>query len=341
MTETPKRRGRPSGPPKPPKEPKPPGRPPSTTPPPAGTGRKPEGAGANWPIDRVSVNIVDDDRERLFVAFYVETLAGGESARLAGYKDPRQTASRLLRRPSIRAMIDAAHAKVERRCEVKAADVVARLWDIATADTRDIITHKRGACRHCHGIGHRYQFTAGEMERAEAEHALSASMGEALGAFDEKGGPGFDERREPSPECPECFGKGRGYVVIADTERMSDQAALLLAGIKQGKDGIEVKLHSQVDALVNVGRHLGVFNDKLNLNAEVTVNPLQELFEFLRTGPGRIRPRTVEPITDAVEVKPQRIAPTGPSRLLKTATQATPKPAAKKAATKTTTRKKT
>ena len=313
------------------------------------------GVGANSPAQRTKTNVLLDDRERAFANYYIETMAGGESARRAGYKDPRQAASRLLRRPNIRAMIEEALKRVEQVSAVTAADVVGRLWDLATADTRDVIEYRRGACRHCHGIGHGYHFTPAEYQKAEADHQRELDMGNPVGKFDSAGGLGFDERMAPHEDCPECFGKGRGFVVIADTDRMTDKASLLLAGIKQTREGVEVKLHSQVDALVNVGRHLGVFNDRLNVDANVTVNPLAELFDFLRAGPGRIRPGAAEQVTPPAKTLPapsdkpaprkggapkgERVA-TVTNRLLKTATKAKipATPAAKKAAA---TRKKT
>jgi phage terminase small subunit len=56
---------------------------------------------------------------------------------------------------------------------------------------------------------------------------------------------------------------------VHDTRKLSKTAARLYAGMKQTKEGLEVKMHSQDDALVNVGRHLGLFTDKIKLDANV------------------------------------------------------------------------
>lgn len=57
---------------------------------------------------------------------------------------------------------------------------------------------------------------------------------------------------------------------------MSPEAAALFAGIKvSDKGAIEVKTHNQIQALELVGRHLGMWNDKLD--RKVTPNPLLTL----------------------------------------------------------------
>jgi len=48
-------------------------------------------------------------------------------------------------------------------------------------------------------------------------------------------------------------------VLVADTRNVSKQAASLYAGIKQTKDGLEVKLHSKVDVMDKLFRHFGLY----------------------------------------------------------------------------------
>ncbi|MDQ5945039.1 MAG: phage terminase small subunit, partial [Pseudomonadota bacterium] len=74
-----------------------------------------------------------------------------------------------------------------------------------------------------------------------------------------QGGIGYDERLAPNPACPACFGRGVGRVLVADTRNVSKQAASLYAGIKQTKDGLEVKLHSKVDVMDKLFRHFGLY----------------------------------------------------------------------------------
>lgn len=51
-----------------------------------------------------------------------------------------------------------------------------------------------------------------------------------------------------------------------DTGALSDDQRAAIAGIKHGANGIEVKLHDKIKALELLGRHIGMFNDKLSLS---------------------------------------------------------------------------
>lgn len=51
-----------------------------------------------------------------------------------------------------------------------------------------------------------------------------------------------------------------------DTDTLSDDQRAAIAGIKQGANGIEIKLHDKIKALELLGRHIGMFNDKLSLS---------------------------------------------------------------------------
>jgi phage terminase small subunit len=62
-----------------------------------------------------------------------------------------------------------------------------------------------------------------------------------------------------------------------DTDTLSDDQRAAIAGIKQGANGIEIKLHDKIKALELLGRHIGMFNDKLDIKATVTENPFAGL----------------------------------------------------------------
>lgn len=51
-----------------------------------------------------------------------------------------------------------------------------------------------------------------------------------------------------------------------DTDTLSDDQRAAIAGIKHGANGIEIKLHDKIKALELLGRHIGMFNDKLSLS---------------------------------------------------------------------------
>lgn len=52
------------------------------------------------------------------------------------------------------------------------------------------------------------------------------------------------------------------------TEELTEEQKKALSGIKQGKFGLEVNSCDKVRALELLGRHLGIFNDKLDLNVK-------------------------------------------------------------------------
>lgn len=57
-----------------------------------------------------------------------------------------------------------------------------------------------------------------------------------------------------------------GAVIIKDTDGLTDRQIKAIAGIKEGKFGIEVKLNDKQKALELLGRHLGMFKDKVELS---------------------------------------------------------------------------
>ncbi len=76
-----------------------------------------------------------------------------------------------------------------------------------------------------------------------------------------------------------------GQVIIKDTEELNEQQARAIAGIKDGKFGIEVKLNDKEKALELLGRHLGMFKDKLEVSGlEEEKKKLGDILEQLRGG---------------------------------------------------------
>lgn len=142
---------------------------------------------------------------------------------------------------------------------VTQADVLRAYLNIATADPRALVAYVRGACRFCYGKGHQYQFTPAELLQARAAHAKASHKNPDAGDFSEAGGTGFDLRRPPADDCPECFGQGVGRVLVHDSASYDDKARALFAGVKEGKDGTEVKLHDQMAAWAQIARHVGFF----------------------------------------------------------------------------------
>lgn len=207
-------------------------------------------------------------KQQRFVEEYLLDLNGTQAAVRAGYspKTARSAAAENLTKPDIVAEVARLQQLRSERTRVTADDVLRRWWQLATADPNELIEHRRTCCRHCHGTGFGYQRTAGELEAARKHHEAEARKPRRgkppLEPFDEQGGSGYDARRPPHPDCPECFGEGVGVVFAKDTRHLSPAARALYAGVKQTKEGFEVKVHDQAAALAHVARHLGMFVER-------------------------------------------------------------------------------
>lgn len=69
-----------------------------------------------------------------------------------------------------------------------------------------------------------------------------------------------------------------GMVQVKDTDQLSDLQIAAIAGIKETQNGIEVKLGSKEKTLELLGRHLGMWNDKVNVVGQIeTKNPFSDL----------------------------------------------------------------
>ena len=72
-------------------------------------------------------------------------------------------------------------------------------------------------------------------------------------------------------------------VFIKDTTGLSENQIKAIAGIKQGKFGIEVKLNDKEKALELLGRHLGMFKDRVEVSGlEEEKTKLSDLIRQMR-----------------------------------------------------------
>lgn len=214
-------------------------------------------------------------RQQLFVSEFVECGNGTQAAIRAGYlaSDAASRASKLLASPTVRAIVQ---ARVEDKIEAVRAtrdQVLQAFADIVEADATELTGYHRYCCRYCHGAvdkptgGRARQFTPGEwIERREKHEArrqelIAAGRGD-IGEFSVATPKAwYDKRREIDQDCPECFGLGVGEVVLQDTRYISRRARALLAGVKETKDGIEVKTHSKEAALAVLARHHRLYDE--------------------------------------------------------------------------------
>lgn len=185
-------------------------------------------------------------------------------------------AARMLRNVKVKNYVDERIKDREKRTEITQDNVLKILWDIATADPNEIINLSRVCCRHCYGAGFHYQW----INEQEFERAVDASI---MAKVDKPlpldiGGYGFTPKRKPNPDCPYCFGDGHMSRNINDTNELSERGKALYAGFKETQAGLEIKMKDQMKALELVGRHLGMFTDKIEHSGGVALNnPFAEL----------------------------------------------------------------
>ena len=76
-----------------------------------------------------------------------------------------------------------------------------------------------------------------------------------------------------------------GNVVLTDTKELSENQIKAIAGIKEGKFGIELKLNDKEKALELLGRHLGMFKDKVEVSGLASEqSKLDDLIQQMRGG---------------------------------------------------------
>jgi phage terminase small subunit len=157
-------------------------------------------------------------------------------------------ASRLLRRHRVMQLIRKLQAERAKRAEIRADEVLVRLWEIATADPRELISIRIVPCNQCYP---------------------SANSRDIV--------------QEPNPACSACFGDGRPKMVLADTRSLSPGAAALYAGVRPTRWGMQVLLNNQLKALDLIGQHLGMWGGCSSASRSGNESdPLQQLLDEIR-----------------------------------------------------------
>lgn len=199
-------------------------------------------------------------KERKYCEEYVRTGSKHEAFNLAGYakcKNTTQVASKVAAihaRPQVLLYIQELEGKRNARVGITHDMVLRRLWAIASADPNEIVSVKVSNCRYCWGTDFRYNYTLPEWEDKLAE-AETHNLAEPL----EEGGHTFTINRPPHPDCPRCGGAGKAKLMIQDTTQLTGSARILYAGAEPTRNGIKVKLHNQLDALVKIADAVGLF----------------------------------------------------------------------------------
>lgn len=230
----------------------------------------------------------DEPRQGIFVREYIKDLNGTQAAIRAGYSTERPDvqASRLLGDSRVQAAIRELRDELLSRIEANGEDVLRTLVSQLHADINEISQYRRICCRHCWGElgqdGYRraYQCSPFEYERAKLKHdekraKLLKDSNDVvdIGEFPSVENDWYDRRREPNPECPECFGEGVGEVFFGDTRKLSKAAMTLYGGVKKTKEGIEIVIANREKVIDQLARVLGLFKDKEASNNGVSMTP--------------------------------------------------------------------
>lgn len=206
-------------------------------------------------------------RRKRFVTEYCIDWNASRAAIAAGYSAASATAiaCELLTFPDVIAEVEKRKAVIATKAELKVEDVVRSIAAVIRADPRELTETHMGACRHCWGAYHLYQYKPQEFRDAYAawqrgEANIKTKTSEP---FDAKGGDGYLMKRDPHPECPECEGRGTPYTVIKDTSLISADAAQLFMGVKQTANGVEILTRSKDKAIEQAARYLGMNKEQV------------------------------------------------------------------------------
>lgn len=66
-----------------------------------------------------------------------------------------------------------------------------------------------------------------------------------------------------------------GLALVAADE-IDDNTAAAIAEVSQGKEGLKVKFHDKKGALVDIGRHLGMFKDRVEHSGSISIGAKPE-----------------------------------------------------------------
>lgn len=134
---------------------------------------------------------------------------------------------------------------------------------------RDVVQHRRGACRYCYGDGHRYQWREHEyLDRLDEveHHNKTKSRGAAeLMLPDPQGGFGYDEALPPVEDCPACKGRGVGYTYVKDTTELTPEEEAAFEGIEVSAQGLKAKYASRSEAAAGLMKLYGLGADNVRV----------------------------------------------------------------------------
>jgi len=168
-------------------------------------------------------------KQARFVEEYLVDLNATQAAIRAGYsaKTAYSAGQRLLKDVDVAEAISAAQAKRSERTQITADQVLQELAKVGFSNLSDVTNW---------GIKEvAFGFDA-DGKRLRAEDIGDAAM----------------VRYVDAP-----------FVEPIDRDNLPDEVRAAVAEVSLGKDGFKIKMHDKVGALTQIGRHLGMFKDKV------------------------------------------------------------------------------
>lgn len=206
------------------------------------------------PRDWLDHGVPHSERRERFCGEFVQS--GGDGARAfrmafvcdstANMIAIRREVEKLLKDPAIKQRIVEMRDAAYLASQIDARQLLQDMVDMLRADPNEIVSVRRTCCRHCWGIGYKYQFAT----IAEWQKTPSADC---------TGGFGYDAKREPNATCPNCYGEGHAAVHITDSRQLSPGARKLFKSAKQDRYGaITVEMHDQQEVRRDLMKVMGL-----------------------------------------------------------------------------------
>ena len=177
-------------------------------------------------------------KQAQFVREYLIDLNATQAAIRTGYsaKTAKQQGARLLTVVDVAAAVEAGMAKRSERTEITADMVVRELAKIGFSDIRRAV-----------------KWGSRLVERPEDDEPAERQEAQPHGGSLKRSRKGNDDETDAY------------YVTsieLTDSDELDDATAAAVAEVAQTKEGVRIKLHDKRAALVDIGRHLGMFIDK-------------------------------------------------------------------------------
>ncbi|GAA0468289.1 terminase small subunit [Tatumella punctata] len=199
-------------------------------------------------------------QQREFVAEYLSDGNATQAAIRAGYskKTAEQIGYQLLQKTSVAQAIAQQQKASIARTIGTADEILSQMWQLATFDANDLTQYRRGCCRHCWGVDHKYQWTEYEYRQAEDKAELQGKA-----PPDCSGGLDYNRTIDANPDCPVCRGEGVGRVYMQDTRKLSPIARLAYSGTKVTQGGIEVVSISREKMFEAIIKRMGLSDSEI------------------------------------------------------------------------------